>query len=62
MTAQKDKNSSVSKYWLDQATDEIVSLYPKGEILVSSGHSPSGEYHLGIAREFITSNCFGLGL
>jgi lysyl-tRNA synthetase, class I len=45
-----------SKYWLDQVADDIIKRFPKGEIVVSSGHSPSGPYHIGTIRELMTAN------
>lgn len=41
--------------WLNNIVDELVSLHPKGEIIVSSGVSPSGKYHLGTLREVLTA-------
>lgn len=43
-----------SKYWLDQAVEQIVKKYPKGEIVLSSGISPSASYHIGHFREILT--------
>ena len=39
--------------WLNKIADEVVTKHPKGEILVSSGASPSGTYHIGHLREII---------
>jgi lysyl-tRNA synthetase class 1 len=44
-----------SNYWLDQAADDILSRYPEGEIVVSSGISPSASYHIGHFREIMTA-------
>lgn len=44
-----------SKFWLDIAADEIVKRYPEGEIVVSSGISPSASYHIGHFREIMTA-------
>jgi lysyl-tRNA synthetase class 1 len=44
-----------SNYWLDLVADEIIQRFPKGEVIVSSGHSPSGTYHVGLMREMATS-------
>ncbi len=49
-------SESSSKYWLDLAADDIVSKYPEGTITVSSGHSPSGVYHIGTIREIATAS------
>lgn len=40
--------------WLNQIVDELVARHPEGEILVESGSAPSGSYHLGHLREFLT--------
>ncbi|MEK7561574.1 MAG: lysine--tRNA ligase [Patescibacteria group bacterium] len=40
--------------WLNKVVDETISKHPDGEILVSSGASPSGTYHIGHLREIIT--------
>ncbi|HYH36088.1 MAG TPA: lysine--tRNA ligase [Candidatus Saccharimonadales bacterium] len=37
--------------WLNTIIDELVKRHPDGEILVESGASPSGTYHLGHLRE-----------
>src|SRR5436190_6459531 len=39
--------------WLNKVVDEVVAAHPKGEILIESGGSPSGTYHLGHLRELI---------
>ena len=39
--------------WLNKIVDEVIARHPKGEILVSSGASPSGSYHIGHLREII---------
>lgn len=41
--------------WLNQIVDELVKRRPEGEIIVSSGVSPSGAYHLGTLREILTA-------
>jgi lysyl-tRNA synthetase class 1 len=41
--------------WLNRIVDEVVSRHPDGEIIVSSGVSPSGTYHLGTLREVLTA-------
>lgn len=41
--------------WLTKLVDEIVAWQPDGEVLVSSGVSPSGTYHLGTLREVLTA-------
>lgn len=39
--------------WLNKIVDELLENKPSGEILISSGGSPSGEYHLGHLRELV---------
>lgn len=41
--------------WLNKIVDEVLELHPDGEIVVSSGVSPSGTYHLGTLREVLTA-------
>lgn len=41
--------------WLNKIVDELESSHPKGEIVVSSGVSPSGAYHVGTLREVMTA-------
>ncbi len=48
--------------WLTQIADEIESRYPEGEILIESGGSPSGTYHLGHMRELVTCDAILLEL
>ncbi len=43
-----------SKYWLDQVVETVTKKYPKGEIILSSGISPSASYHVGHFREILT--------
>jgi|SRR5579862_9564937 len=40
--------------WLNKVVDEVIKAHPEGEILIESGNSPSGTYHLGHLRELIT--------
>ncbi len=42
--------------WLKKIVDDIEARHPDGEILIESGGSPSGTYHLGHLRELITSD------
>jgi lysyl-tRNA synthetase class 1 len=46
----------VTRDWLDSLVDQIQEQYPQGELIVSSGHSPSGVYHIGTLREIMTAN------
>lgn len=41
--------------WLNSAADELIARHPDGPIVVSSGVSPSGTYHLGTLREVLTA-------
>lgn len=42
--------------WLDNIVDKVMSeKQPQSEIVVSSGVSPSGAYHLGTLREIMTA-------
>ncbi|HEY8999361.1 MAG TPA: lysine--tRNA ligase [Candidatus Saccharimonadales bacterium] len=40
--------------WLNNIVDELIARHPDGEILIESGSSPSGTYHLGHLRELVT--------
>jgi lysyl-tRNA synthetase class 1 len=48
--------------WLQKIADELIQLHPEGEILVESGGSPSGTYHLGHMRELIICDAIMLEL
>ncbi|MDQ5971863.1 MAG: Lysine--tRNA ligase [Patescibacteria group bacterium] len=48
--------------WLQALVDELITKHPDGEILVSSGASPSGTYHVGHLREIITCDAILLEL
>ena len=48
--------------WLNKLADEVVAAHPDGEILVSSGVSPSGVYHVGTLREVLTADAIMLEL
>jgi lysyl-tRNA synthetase, class I len=41
--------------WLNHLVEDAVARHPDGEIVVSSGVSPSGKYHLGTLREIMTA-------
>jgi lysyl-tRNA synthetase class 1 len=41
--------------WLNTIVDELIARHPEGDIIVSSGVSPSGTYHLGTFREVLTA-------
>lgn len=48
--------------WLNNITEELITRHPKGEIVVSSGVSPSGTYHLGTLREVMTAEAIAYEL
>ncbi len=41
--------------WLTKIVDALIARHPEGDIIVSSGVSPSGTYHLGTLREVLTA-------
>ena len=41
--------------WLNTIVDKLFEKHPSGAIVVSSGVSPSGTYHLGTLREVLTA-------
>ena len=51
-----------SKYWLNALLDEIEARKQGGRILVASGITPSGPYHVGHAREILTAEAVRRGL
>jgi lysyl-tRNA synthetase class 1 len=55
----QDNNTS---YWLDILVAKIIEKHPEGELIVSSGISPSGPYHVGHAREILTAEAVVRGL
>jgi lysyl-tRNA synthetase class 1 len=48
--------------WLTQLVDEIEKHQPEGELLLESGASPSGTYHMGHLREILTCDAILLEL
>lgn len=48
--------------WLNTVVDEAIKKHPEGEIIVESGVSPSGVYHVGTLREVLTCDAVMLGL
>lgn len=48
--------------WLNQIVDDVIARHPEGEILVESGGSPSGTYHIGHMRELVTCDAIILEL
>jgi lysyl-tRNA synthetase class 1 len=41
--------------WLNTIVETLLERHPDGDIIVSSGVSPSGTYHLGTLREVLTA-------
>ncbi|HEY5442087.1 MAG TPA: lysine--tRNA ligase, partial [Candidatus Saccharimonadales bacterium] len=48
--------------WLNKIADDLIERQPEGEILIESGASPSGTYHLGHMRELVTADAIMLEL
>ena len=48
--------------WLIKVVDEIEVKQPDGEVLIQSGVSPSGTYHVGTLREVLTCDAVMLEL
>ncbi len=48
--------------WLRQVVDEVEKAHPEGEIIIESGVSPSGTYHVGTLREVLTCDAVLLEL
>jgi lysyl-tRNA synthetase class 1 len=48
--------------WLNDIVERAMAQHPQGEIIVSSGVSPSGKYHLGTLREILTAEVIMLEL
>lgn len=48
--------------WLNKIADELIARHPDGEILIESGASPSGSYHIGHLRELLTCDAILLEL
>lgn len=58
----KNESQPDLRYWVDQVCAAVVAAYPTGQLLVSSGISPSGPYHLGNSREVLTADAIARGL
>jgi lysyl-tRNA synthetase class 1 len=48
--------------WLNAIVDEVIAQHPEGEVLIESGGSPSGTYHVGHMRELVTADAIMLEL
>ncbi len=46
--------------WLNAIVDELERRHPDGEILIETGSSPSGTYHLGHMRELVVADAIFL--
>jgi len=44
------------KYWLTSVLEQILAAHPEGDLIVSSGISPSASYHIGHFREVLTAD------
>ncbi len=62
MSGMTEPGSHTSNDWLDQLAAQVNEQYPHGELIVSSGHSPSGTYHVGTLREIMTANAIAWAL
>lgn len=49
-------------FWTEKIADELEKIHPDGEIIVSSGVSPSGRYHVGTLREVLTADAVAVEL
>ncbi len=48
--------------WLNSIADELERRHPDGEILIETGASPSGTFHIGHIREWATGDAIALEL
>ncbi len=48
--------------WLNTIVDQLIEIHGDDEIVVSSGVSPSGTYHLGTLREVMTAEIIAVEL
>ncbi len=46
--------------WLNKIVEDVIARHPDGQILIESGGSPSGTYHLGHMRELVTCDAIML--
>lgn len=56
------QSHSSSQYWLDVEVGKILEMIPDGEIIVSSGISPSATYHIGHFPEILNAEALTWGL
>lgn len=62
LQASMSTETPQSNYWLDIAARDILRAHPTGEIVVSSGISPSASYHVGHFREIMTAEALAWAL
>jgi lysyl-tRNA synthetase class 1 len=55
-------NETERNYWLSTVVDKIIEQHPSGDLIVSSGISPSASYHIGHFREVLTADGLTLAL
>lgn len=48
--------------WLNKIVDDVIAAHPDGEILIETGGTPSGTYHIGHMRELVTADALLLEL
>ena len=61
--ATHNQDSTGSRYWLDHVVDAVVREMADGrEVIVSTGITPSGPYHVGHSREILTGDALYKGL
>jgi len=54
--------STDNHYWLEPVLDKIEQAHPEGEIVISSGISPSASYHIGHYPEILSADMIMNGL
>lgn len=48
--------------WLNEIADELERRHPDGEILIETGAAPTGTFHIGHLREWVTADAVSLEL
>lgn len=51
---ESPQQPAAKSYWLNNIVDQLLATFPQGEIILSSGISPSASYHIGHFREVVT--------
>ncbi|MEO8785183.1 MAG: lysine--tRNA ligase [Candidatus Saccharimonadales bacterium] len=62
MNGPQNNSGSQRTYWLNNEVDQIIAQFPAGEIIVSSGISPSATYHIGHFREVLMADGLAWGI